>query len=93
MSWKKNYLKKYRPTYDQIHKQIETKIRIIKENDYNRKCDEIQKLHAKPCNANGEIITDLEENLKTWKEYMEELFENGREDPNIGNRQRLVGPE
>lgn len=43
-------------------------------------------------NANGEIITDLEEKLKTWKNYVEELFDDERQKPDL-NRDGDEGPE
>lgn len=45
------------------------------------------------CNANGEIITDLQQKLMTWKNYVEELFDDERQEHNIDSIQGDEGPE
>jgi hypothetical protein len=44
-------------------------------------------------NVNGNIITELEEQLKTWKNYIEELFADDRQQSELSNIQGDEGPE
>lgn len=42
---------------------------------------------------NGKIITDIEEKLKTWKNYIEKLYEDDRDINRIDTDHEYSGPE
>ena len=44
-------------------------------------------------NSEGKIITELEERLKAWWRYVNELFTDERQEPNLRNGQEDEGPE
>jgi len=45
------------------------------------------------CNANGEIITDIQQKLVTWKNYVKELFDDERHEYNIDSIEGDERPE